>query len=175
MSAKTRSKKYDRMSQAKLNSLINKKPEEPIFIEREHIEPRPVLYSDEEYDTLHPDETFRNFCAAVRTMLSRYEVHKERLEKLEAQMQDLLHFIEMGKNKNAKDGFILYQKLCEVRRERRIIKNEIDLLQPIYNNFHDTSLLDHLGNIQGECHTVKQLIDRKGYSVRTDILDNFFK
>lgn len=175
MSAKMRSKKYDRMSQAKLNSLIVKKTDEPVFVEREQVAPRPVLHSNEAYDTLQPEETLRNFCAAVRVMLSRYEGHKERLEKLESQMQDLLHFIEMGKNKNAKDGFILYQKLCDVRRERRICKNEIDLLQPIYNAFHDTSLLDHLGNIQGECHTIKQLIDRKGYSVRTDILDNFFR
>lgn len=173
MSAKTRSKHYDRMSQAKLDSLITRKPD-PIFIEREHIEPKPILYSEEEYDSLHPEETIKGFTAAVREMLSRYEGNKERLEKLESQLQDLLHFVEMGKNKNAKDGFILYQKICEVRRERRVCKNEIDLLQPVYDAFSGR-LMDILSRVQGECRTVKQYIDGKGYAIRTDVLDSFFK
>lgn len=175
MSAKTRAKIYERMSQERLDSLIVKKEEEPIFIEREHVEPKPILYSEEEFDTLHPEEAFKNFCSSVRDMIGRYEADKERLVKLESEMQDLLHFMEMGKNKNARDGFLLYQKLSEVRRERRICKNEIDLLQPVYNAIHGTTILDMLAKVQGECRVAKQTITNKGYTVRTDILDDFVK
>lgn len=173
MSAKTRAKNYGRMSQERLDSLIIKK--EPVFIEREHVEPRPILYSGEEYDFLHPEETIRNFCAAVRDMIGKYEADKERLSKLESEMQDLLHYMEMGKNKNAREGFKLYQRLCEVRRERRVCKNEIDLLQPVYNAMTDSSILGTLGRIQGDCRTAKQIISNKGYTVRTDILDDFVR
>ena len=171
MSAKLRSNNYERMSQQKLDSLINKRPDN--FIEREHVDPKPILHSEEEYDTLHPEMILKEFCSNVRGMLGRYESNKERLSKLEQEMQDLLHYVEMSKNKNALDGFKLYKRLCDVRRERRSIKNEIDLLQPVYDLFHGTKVLDQLTQVQGTCRTTKQAIDNRAYTIRTDILEDF--
>ena len=173
MSKSVRSKPKGRTSQRKLDALIVPKEQKPEFIELEHMNPQPILFTTDEYDTMQPEETIRSFCSSIRDMLSKYEEDRERLEKLEQEMQDLLHYIEMSGNKNANIGFKLYKQLAEVRRERRIRKNEIDLLQPIYSNFKDTDLLNVLGRIQGNCRAIKQQINNKSYIVRTDVLNGF--
>ena len=161
----------DRMSQARLDALI----QQPIQIEREHIEPKPILSSVLEYDTLHPEETIKEFCAAIRAMLSRYQYNKDEYDYLEQEMQDVLHFIEMGSDKNANAGFKLYKQLAEIRRKRRICKNELDLLQPIYDAFGGNEKLNALAQVQGACRTTKQAINNRAYTVRTDVLDSYIK
>ena len=174
MSKSVRSVIRDRIPQAQLDALIQK-VSEPVVIEREHVEPRPILSSDLEYDSLKPEETIKNFCASIRNMLSRYQYCKEQFSLLENEMQDLLHFIEMAADKNANLGFKLYKRLAEIRRERRVCQNELDLLQPIYDAFGGGEKLNVLAQIQGACRTTKQAIDGRAYTVRTDVLDQFIQ
>ena len=174
MSKSVRSVIRDRIPQAQLDALIQK-VSEPVIIEREHVEPRPILSSDLEYDSLKPEETIRNFCASIRNMLSRYQYCKEQFSLLENEMQDLLHFIEMAADKNANLGFKLYKRLAEIRRERRVCQNELDLLQPIYDAFGGGEKLNVLAQVQGACRTTKQAIDGRAYTIRTDILDQFIQ
>ena len=168
MGKSTRSVPRDRMSQKRLDAMIQRPN-----VEREHVEPKPLLTSHLEYDTTHPEETIRDFCAAIRSMISRYLYNKERYNYFEQEMQDILHYIEMGSDKNANIGFKLYKHLAEVRRERRVCKNEMDLLQPIYDAFNNNQKLNVLTQIQGACKTTKQSIDNRAYTVRTDILSEF--
>ena len=174
MSKSVRSVIRDRIPQAQLDALIQR-VSEPVVIEREHVEPRPILSSDLEYDSLKPEETIRNFCTSIRNMLSRYQYCKEQFSLLENEMQDLLHFIEMAADKNANLGFKLYKRLAEIRRERRVCQNELDLLQPIYDAFGGGEKLNALAQIQGACRTTKQTIDGRAYTVRTDVLDQFIQ
>lgn len=175
MSKSVRKVPKERTPQWKLDLLIMKEEleNEPIVLEREHVEPRPVLFNSEEYDTLHPESTIRLFCGDIREMISRYEGNKERFSELENEMQDLLHYIEMAGDKNANIGYKLYKRLAEIRRKRRACQNEIDLLQPIYDNFKDTDLLTKLADIQGKCSSNRKQIDGRAYTVRTDVLDQF--
>lgn len=173
MGRSVRSVIRDRIPQAQLNALIQSV--QPVVVEREHVEPRPILSSDIEYDTLHPEETIKEFCAAIRNMLARYQYNKEQYDYLEQEMQDILHFIEMGSDKNANTGFKLYKQLAEIRRQRRICKNEMDLLQPIYDAFGGNEKLNVLAQVQGLCRTTKQAIDNRAYTVRTDVLNTFIK
>lgn len=69
------------------------------------------------------------------------------MTELENEMQDLLHYIEMAADKNAAVGSKLYKKLADIRRRRRICKNEIDLLTPVYEQFHATQFLEHLSQL----------------------------
>lgn len=171
MGRSTRSPIRDRIPQEQLNALItNWSPER-----RERVDARPILRNDFEYDTMHPEETIKGFCAAVRSMLSRYQYCKDQFNQLENEMQDLLHYIEMSSDKNANLGFKLYKQLTDIRRKRRIAKNEMDLLQPIYDAFSGGDKLNMLAQIQGLCRTTKQSIDNKVYTVRTDALDLFIK
>ena len=174
MSARTRAKSYERMSQARLNSfIIDSKENDTEKIVEDKIESRPVLCGHAEYDTLKPESKISKFCADVREMISQYEYDKERLVELDNQVQDILHYIELTENKNANAGYKLYKQLTEVRRERRRCKNEIDLLQPVYDAFHNTDILNRLSEVQGRCRNAKQFIDGRGYSIRTDVLNDF--
>lgn len=170
MSKDVRSARYKPLSQAKINDILKNNPNNPITVEHEHIEPKPVLSGCGDYDTLHPEQTFKDFCAAVREMISRYESDKDRLVELENEMQDILHYIELSGDKDIQAGFKLYKKLAIVRRERRDCKNEMDLLQPVYDAFHETSLLTKLTDVLGKVRSNQQFVETRCYSVRTDIL-----
>ena len=199
MSATTRKKNRARMSKLQMEALMPPKEtkiEEPTVVatidaapinneddsldislpsdmpEELCVIPKPVLVSHEEYDTTTPVEVFKTFTRNVRGMIDRYEKNKERLIELEDSMQDVLHFAEMAEDKNGPNGFKLYKHIRDIRRERRQCKNEIDLLQPVYDMFHATTMLDRLSAIQGECGRIKRSIEAKGYSVRTDILED---
>ena len=165
MGRATRSVPRDRMSQKRLDAMIIN----PAPAEREI--PHGVLTGSIEYDTLHPDVVLRDFCSAIQEMLAQYEFNRNRISELEAQMQDLLHYIELTGDKNANAGFKLYRQMRYIRRERRACKNELDLLQPVYDAFYDTGLLNRLADVQGKCNALKLNIDGRNYAVRTDILE----
>ena len=169
MGRQTRRVPKDRMSQARLDALIV----QPVQIDREHVDPKPVLTSDAEYDSMHPEETIKEFCIKIRDMLRQYEYDKDRYNHLEQEMQDLLHFIEMGTDKNANIGFKLYKRMMEIRRERRICKNEMDLLQPVYDTYSNGDKLNELSQLQGLCRVTGQAIRGRAYTVRTDVLKEF--
>ena len=169
MSKDVRSARYKPLSQSKINDILKNNPNQ--FTENGHIESKPVLSGCGNYDTLRPEQTFKDFCAAVREMLSRYESNKDRLVELENEMQDILHYIELSGDKDIQAGFRLYKKLATVRRERRDCKNELDLLQSVYDAFHDTRLLSQLTDVLGKIRNSQQFVETRCYSVRTDVLD----
>lgn len=163
---------YNKKSQKYWDSQIINKPD-VVKLEREAVPPRPVLFSEDEYDTLQPEENIKSFCSFVRQAISQYEQDKETLVDLENQMQDILHFAEMSKDKDTVSGYKIYKELCQIRRKRRQCKNEIDLLAPVYEMFHGTKMLDQLANLQGSCKQIKKSISGMAYTARTDILDSF--
>jgi hypothetical protein len=165
---------YEKKPQSYWDSQI-KQNQKVIEIERDPVPARPILFSEEEYDTLQPEENIKNFCFFIRQALSKYEANKIRLSELESRLQDLLHFVEMSKDKDAVSGYRIYKDICNTRRERRQCKNEIELLTPVYELFHGTKVLDQLASVQGSCKQIKKTISNKGYSIRTDVLDDFLK
>lgn len=137
--------------------------------------PKPRMHYTVEYDTMKPTETIRDFVGDIRRMVSRYESNRARIFEIEAELVDVEHYIEIASYKNVPEGYKLYRKLAELRRERRACKNENDLLQPIYEYFHATAVLDKLTHVQGECGTAKEAIDQRVYQVRTDVLDEWLQ
>ena len=135
----------------------------------------PILHYDLDYDSTKPEETIREFVDNAKSMVARYEGNKLRINQIELELCDLEHYMEIGNFKNVPDGYKLYRKLAELRRERRACKNENDLLQPTYELFHATSILDKLGHTQGECAKAKSTIDCRVYGVRTDVLDEWME
>lgn len=137
--------------------------------------PNQVLHYSIEYDTTHPEETIRKFCSDIREMVARYEGNKQRLIEIEGEHQDLLHYIEISPFKKVTDGYKLYRKLAELRRERRALKNENDLLQPLYDTFRQPDILNRLSKVQGDVSKVHDAIDGRVYGMRTDILNDWFE
>lgn len=137
--------------------------------------PNQILHYNVEYDTTHPEETIRKFCSDIREMVTRYEGNKQRLIEIEGEHQDLLHYIEISPFKKVTDGYKLYRKLAELRRERRALKNENDLLQPLYDTFRQPDILNRLSKVQGDVSKVHDAIDGRVYGMRTDILNDWFE
>ena len=137
--------------------------------------PNPIMHYNIEYDTTHPEETIRKFCSDIREMVTRYEGNKQRLIEIEGEHQDLLHYIEMSPFKKVPDGYKLYRKLAELRRERRALKNENDLLQPLYDTFRQPDILNKLGKVQGDVTKAHDAIDGRVYGMRTDVLNDWFE
>ena len=133
------------------------------------------MHYDLDYDSTKPEMTIRNFVSDVKDMIARFEGNKARVIAIEEELQDIYHYIEISTYKSVPIGYKLYRKLAELRRERRSCKNENDLLQPIYEYFHATEVLNKLSHVQGECAKVKTTIDNRTYLVRTDILDKWIE
>ena len=134
-----------------------------------------ILHYDLEYDSTNPEQTLRDFVANTKAMIARFEDNKNRIIEIENELQDLYHYIEISTYKKVPDGYKLYRKMAELRRERRACKNENDLLQPIYEHFHATEVLNKLTYVQGECAKCKEAIDNRFYAARTDILDEWLE
>lgn len=60
------------------------------------------------------------------------ELH-EKLSVVDRKVCDVLHYIEFNKL-NACDGYKVYRMIKEYRLERRAIKDEIEILDNVYNN-----------------------------------------
>lgn len=134
-----------------------------------------VLHYDLEYDSMKPEQTIRDFVGRIKGMVARFESNKDRIIEIENELLDIYHYIEISTYKKVPDGYKLYRKMAELRRERRACKNENDLLQPIYEYFHATEVLNKLSHVQGECTKCKEAIDNRTYTVRTDILDEWLE
>ena len=132
-----------------------------------------LLHYDIEYDSTKPELTLKTFVSDIKGMLSRYEGNKNRIVEIEQELQDIYHYMEIAAYKKVPDGYKLYRKIAELRRERRSCKNEIDLLWPIYEYFHGTDILNKLSYIQGEVSKMKGAIDNRTYQVRSDVLDSW--
>ena len=134
-----------------------------------------LLHYNVDYDSIWPEKLLRDFIAEMKDAVAKYEWNRNRIGESEAELIDLLHWIEITPNKKVPDGYKLYRKLADLRRERRCCKNENDLLQPIYEYFHATEVLNRLAKVQGECAKAKEAIDARTYAIRTDILDEYLE
>ena len=125
----------------------------------------------EDFDTLHPHEQIKAFVAFLNAVKSRYEDNQRVQKETEDKTQDILHFIELSSNMNASRGFSMYQKISTVRRERRNCKSENDLLQPIYDFITANPIIDQLAQVQGKCRTTKEVVSRRRYNMKTDVIN----
>ena len=142
-------------------------------VELEASKPGPQLRYTFEYDTLHPENKVKGFVADIRGMLARYDQNLLRIKEIENSLCDIEHYMEISTYKNIREGYRLYRKLAECRRERRALKSENDLLRPVVEYFRSTNVLDKLSNVQGDVAKSQSLVDARVYTVRTDILDEF--
>jgi hypothetical protein len=60
-----------------------------------------------------------------------YDFNYDMVGQCDNEIVDLLHEIELAKDKDIQDGYKLYRELREVQRVRRQAKDENELLQPL--------------------------------------------
>lgn len=103
---------------------------------------------------------------AIRDIPKRYSDNLEHITKLEKEENDLLHYIELV-NLNAVEGFKAYKELQKVRKERRVYKDENELLkhvQPVLSNMKGHLRL--LDNAIGNVRQTEKHLENRIYRVR---------
>lgn len=103
---------------------------------------------------------------AIRDIPKRYSDNLEHITKLEKEENDLLHYIELV-NLNAVEGFKAYKELQKVRKERRVYKDENELLkhvQPVLSNMKGQLRL--LDNAIGNVRQTEKHLENRIYRVR---------
>lgn len=130
-------------------------------------------------DSLHPEETLRQFAKLLREANSRLTALMEYEQQCNNKTQDILHYMELSNNQNASRGYALYKHLAEIRRERRACKEEIELLTPVVefiNSLGDTNqFLGRVTQVQGKCRSMKTSAANRVYRLRTSTLSEFMK
>jgi len=126
-----------------------------------------------DYDSTNPEKAFGDFISSVRTMVKRYERNDARIKEIETELVDLEHFIEIAPFQTVPKGYKLYKKIAELRQERRACKNENDLLRPVYDHFHATTVLNKLSAVHSEVSRTKNAVNSRCYTVRTSVLDEY--
>lgn len=132
-----------------------------------------IRSSEKDYDALQAEQTIRDFCAFIRSVIARYDENAHQQELAEARRMDLQHAIELTEELTDEEEHQLYSKLTESLRIRRVCKHENMLLKPLYDQVVDKNLLNRLAQIQGQIGMVRKTISDKSYACRTDVLDDF--
>ena len=128
---------------------------------------------DSSYDTLNPVEELARFNAFLRNVIKRYEGNEVEKQQLEWKISDILHYVEFTDNLSASKGFKIYQKLREIRNERRKLKKENELLFPLYEFAKTNRKIENdLNQLLGKCRAAKNLIDNRRYATKTDVLED---
>lgn len=130
-------------------------------------------------DTLHPEDTLRQFAKFLREVPVHYAALQEQEQYCNAATQDLLHFMELAENQSASRGYALYRRLSQVRRDRRACKAEAEILAPAVEFIESLGDLNQfIGKVtqaQGRCRTAKASVSGRAYHPRTTILAEFLE
>ena len=96
------------------------------------------------------DEYTSTIMRIYDSVASAYRTNEAVLEETNGEINDLLHEIELGKPKNARDGYAVYKELREARQRRRKAKDENELLNELYTYLQSQSAFkNRLAQIQG--------------------------
>lgn len=124
-----------------------------------------------DYDTTRAVEVLSSFNRFLIEVVSRYEGNIRVIADCDRKSNDLLHFIELREDMNAAEGYKAYRKLTDVRRERRVCKNENELLNAVYTFIQQNPrFVSELNSVTGKTRAAKDSIERKIYSARTDVI-----
>lgn len=120
-----------------------------------------ICYKDEslvEYQKIK--QKINDLSNTIQTLLSEKNNLVNSLREVDGKEQDILHYIEFNKF-NAAEGYKLSKKLQDIRKERRIIKNKIDVINIIkQDNCYDLiygKTLERLDGIENRKYTPRVL------------------
>ena len=129
---------------------------------------RPLVQT---YDTLHPVDEINEFNAFLRKVVARYDDNVVMQAEYDRMQNDLLHYAELHDDMSASAGTKLYKNIRDVRRARRNLKSENELLYPIYMYLKEnTRFTNDLNQLLGRCRTVKSTVENRSYIARSDII-----
>lgn len=114
-----------------------------------------------------------NYSSTIITIFDQtikgYEGAKDTIKNTEAQLQDIQHEIEISKPKDMYSGYLMYQKIRELRIQRREAKEEVELLQELYDYLtgqQAQQFKQTMQKIQGHSAKLRTQQENRTYSPR---------
>lgn len=103
-----------------------------------------------------------------QNVIQTYERNEETIERIEGELNDLNHEIELSEPKDMYKGYLLYKEIRELRIERRKCKDENKLLEDMYEFFKNSQTAEQFKNkiqkIQGNSVKVAKSIEQQTYT-----------
>ena len=114
--------------------------------------------------TVEKEKVLKDFVDLLTTSAKEYEMYSKKVQELDKASQDLLHALELGSNRDARDNTT---HLIEIRRQRRFAKEMAELLAPLadYSIEHKLAL-NKITQLIGALRTTQERFDRRQYTPR---------
>lgn len=112
---------------------------------------------------------------AIRDIPKRVHSNNVDVDQIHKETQDLLHLLELT-SFNASEGYNISRQLKDIRQERRRIKNENEMIEPLANVLKKfKNNLQELDKVVGDIRNVKSRLNQRRYHprIRTDLKDKF--
>lgn len=114
-----------------------------------------------------------NYSSTIVTIyqdvVKNYERDLEDIKRIEEELNDLMHEIELADPKNMYQGYLLYKQIRELRIERRRCKEEVELLKDMYEHFKSQqgeAFKKKIQQIQGNAAKLREVQERRTYTPR---------
>ena len=107
--------------------------------------------------------------AMYKTVAATYEKNAETIKRIDRELVDIEHAIELGPSQNAYQGYLLYKQIRELRIERRACKNTNELLKDMYEYIKSQqgqSFKSKIQSIQGSSAKVYDAQNKRTYTPR---------
>ena len=114
-------------------------------------------------DSVELATKFSNIVEEIK--ITRSNLIKE-LSSVDLKLSDVQHYIE-GRNLNAAEGFKAYKLLQYRLQERRVIKNKISEIEPVYHSLIVANKLDNKAkDLEKKVTTIQNRNSISGYNVK---------
>ncbi|MBM7598175.1 archaellum component FlaC [Virgibacillus halotolerans] len=123
------------------------------------------------------EKSFTLFRDVIKQFPDRHGHNIQEVSRLDREQQDLLHLIEFIPM-NAYQGWNTTQRIKHVRRDRRKVKEETELLEPIIPLLKKyRQQLTEMDKVIGEIRKVKKRQENRQYTCKGDksLQENFDK
>lgn len=119
------------------------------------------------------DEKLKDFMRFCTAAMFRFRHNEEYQAKCEADLEDIIHFIELHPLKSAMMGYKIYRKQKELREERRKCKDEATMLFPLIQMLKDhPEFLSQLETAIKYCDANKGTLTNRKYKLRGTVLQD---
>lgn len=114
-----------------------------------------------------------NYCSTftqiMNDVVKKYESNVTLIKQAEEALTDVEHEIELGKNQDMYNGYLLYKQIKELRMKRRQAKDENQILQDMYDYIKSQpgqAFKSKIQSIQGNSMKVCEAQSRRTYTPR---------
>lgn len=104
-----------------------------------------------------------------QSVISNYERDLEDIKRIEGELNDIMHEIELTSSKDMYQGYLKYKQLRELRIERRRCKEEVELLKDTYEYFKSQqgqAFKNKMQQLQGGAAKLREAQEHRVYTPR---------